>query len=218
MSDAGTATSWIRQALYRFGLTRQAEALIERSPSAMRMTSLAPSFDDVADRLGAELDRARRYEHSLSVVVLSSTPNPDAELRPLNRGVDGNGHLPVRVRDTAHLMAILGGAALRETIRESDIVCHDPATDRLLVALAESGAEEGRQAVDRICRLMKDHMGLSVRAGVAQFPEDGLTLDSLIGHAHEAWLRAGADGAESRDEESTAVWWQRPWLQQRTRT
>jgi hypothetical protein len=218
MSDTGMATSWIRQALIRFGLTRQVNLLFGKSEGALPATSLAPTFDEVADRLAAELDRARRYEHSLSVVVLSTTSQPDAELRPVEPGQNGQGVLPVRVRDTAHLLAILGGAALRETIRESDIVCHDPATDRLLVALAESGVEEGRQAVERICRLMEDHMGLKVRAGLAQFPDDGLTLDSLIGHAHEAWMRAGGDGNAASAGDSPAPGWQRPWFQPRTRT
>lgn len=217
MSDVSTATSWLRQALSRFGLSRQAEVIFRRSEPRMSERELAPSFDEVADRLASELDRARRYEHSLSLVVISTTPRSDAELRPLDPEANGHGVLPVRVRDTQHLFAILGGAVLRETIRESDIVCHDPASDRLLVALAESGAEEGRQAVERICRLMEDHMGLRVRAGLAQFPEDGLTLESLIGHAHEVWMRAGGDDGEPVDG-AAAFWWQRPWFQSRTRT
>ena len=218
MSDVSTATSWLRQALSRFGLNRQVEGVLGRGDPRLSAQSLAPSFDEVSARVSAELDRARRYEHCLSFVLVSATPKPDAELRPLESGADGNGVLPLRVRDTRHLYAILGGAVLRETIRESDIVCHDPASDRLLVVLAESGAEEGLQAVQRICRLMEDHMGLSVRAGLAQFPADGLTLESLIGHAHEAWLRAGGEESEAEDDAATAFWWQRPWFQSRTRT
>lgn len=212
MSDTSTstATAWIRQALSRFGLSRYAE-LLGRDGTQVPGRSAAPSFEQVADRLSAELDRARRYEHSFSIVVVSATQQPGAELRPPAPNGNGGGVLPLRVRDTAHLFAILGGAVLRETVRESDIVCHDPTSDRLLVALAESGTDEGRLAVQRICRMMEDHMGLTVRAGLAQFPEDGLTLESLIEHAHEAWMRAGADGLQG-EQDGSALRWHLPWF------
>lgn len=135
------------------------------------------SVSEGADLLMAELGRARRYEHDLSIVVLSTAPLSDAE--PQSDRLSGNGgstietHLP-------QVVALITAAALREVLRESDVVHYQPSQNRFILALAESGGEEARGALRRIQAFCRSHLRLEVQAGASRFPEDGLTLDDLV--------------------------------------
>ena len=85
------------------------------------------------------------------------------------------------------LLSLLAGALLRETLRESDIVAYDPAEDRFVILLAQTDGPRAEQAVTRLDRIVRRRIRVQTRAGVARFPEHGLTLDDLLRSAEGAW-------------------------------
>jgi len=131
-----------------------------------------------------ELNRARRTERRLAVAVLALESGPD-ERRASRKNKPW----------IERWVYLLVGSILRDLLREHDIVAYDPATDRHVLQLTESDRSQAGQLVERIREEVEARTSLSLRGGVAQFPEDGLTLQELLRHAGEncgSW-RAVAD-------------------------
>lgn len=141
-----------------------------------------------SNELAAELARTRRYEHDLSIVVLSVSAVPDDVVRT-----------PDRLTRLPHVVFLLTSGALRGMLRQSDIVYYQPAEERFVIALAEADAEQAGHAVLRVGSLFRTRFSLAVAAGVAAFPYDGLTLPDLVAKAVErTQLAASSDaGKES---------------------
>jgi hypothetical protein len=122
-------------------------------------------------RLSAELDRSRRYQHQLTVssfeedgIVPAGTMLADYALSPGSHGL---------------IPAVLA-SVLRETTRATDIVTYAVALGRCLVAMPETSSAQGRQAVRRLRQLAARRLMFPVRASLATFPDEGLTLEELI--------------------------------------
>jgi hypothetical protein len=150
-----------------------------------------PSIESLVDpfeALGTELGRARRYEHALSIVVVS----PQA-LSEDGREADGGSpgdiadRLGIRPR---RALSYLTAAGLREILRTSDIVCYDATDGRFVVGLAESDSLVGQRAMARVQRLFRSRLGIELVIGVAQFPTDALTLEDLVTIARERAVEA----------------------------
>lgn len=140
-------------------------------------TSLA-SVVDPPHMLHAELERARRYEHDLSIVALSTTllvvPDEGSDADAVHGAPHIVGGTPPQV------VSLVAAAALREVLRESDVLCFQPMENRFILALTESDGEEAVRALARIRKLLRDRLRLGIEAGIARFPEDALTLEDLI--------------------------------------
>lgn len=78
------------------------------------------------------------------------------------------------------------GAVLCGTLRESDIVCYAVEVDEFVALLPECDESAARRAIGRLHALYFSRMGSGLRAGLAVFPRDGLTLDDLVIYAREA--------------------------------
>lgn len=185
--------------------TASARALLERiglSPGAN-----APSVMDAIASIDAEVGRARRYEYPLSIVVLETLPLWDGGARAGNgsNGANGDGtrHANGHVIETSvpQMISLVAAAMLRETLRESDVVCYQPTQDRFLLALTEASAEEAQRAIRRVETLFADRLRLGVVTGLAHFPEDALTRAGLtavaVSRTRQAARRARASSIES---------------------
>jgi GGDEF domain-containing protein len=139
-----------------------------------------PDFD-------RELNRARRTDRQLSMVVLALDVGTSGATEP-QRGE------PLLER----LAYLLVGSMLRELLREHDIVAYDPATDRHVLLLIESDRSQAGRLIARIRAEVEARTSLALRGGIAQLPEDGLTIRDLVRHASDrcnAW-RPNVDRAE----------------------
>lgn len=186
-----------------FGSTqrRTTEALLERMglDDATHVGAIVDTFD----RLGSELSRARRYEHAFSVAVLSTSPlaavsgngNGDS-----HAAKNGNGRAATIETQVPQVVSLLAAAALRELLRESDVVCYQASEDRFVLGLVESDGDASRYALRRIRAVLRTRLNLRVRVGVARFPDDGLTLDDLIAEA-----RGRAAGSWAKDTEGPSA-------------
>jgi hypothetical protein len=133
-----------------------------------------PTYRQALRALHGELRRARRYQHPLSVAALSPAAT-------------GSGaHRLDRVR-APHLSFYLLGSLLRDVFRETDVATYAAEHHLFAVFLLETREEDAARAVRRLDALFRGHTGGEVRAGTAEFPRDGLTVEDLFGRAHRAW-------------------------------
>jgi hypothetical protein len=140
-----------------------------------------PVYEQAMPLVAAELHRARRYEHPLSVLVLSPdiTPSPRA-----NGSAAGSASASI---ETMYNAFFLLGSLVHDSLRESDIVAFEP-DDQLYVAfLSESDDVAARHAARRFRQAYHERTNSSLRVGMAQFPADGFTIDDLVAHARKSW-------------------------------
>ncbi len=125
-----------------------------------------------ADKLLAEeIERARRYHHNVSVVLLG----PD--------------DWPATVREQGREKAIeaLGevGQVILKGLRSMDAVSHREES-RFLAILPETPVAGAQLVAERLCESVAAETGLRFRSGVAEFPDDAVSKDELIGEAEAA--------------------------------
>jgi diguanylate cyclase (GGDEF)-like protein len=127
------------------------------------------------DELQLELERARRYRRELAVVY--------CDVDAFKQVNDTLGHLEGdRVLERI-------AASLRETIRASDFAGR-LGGDEFAVGLVETTLASGHAFVDRLERHVAElsgggdlPRGLTISAGVAHYPSDGLTTEDLLRRA-----------------------------------
>jgi hypothetical protein len=91
----------------------------------------------------------------------------------------------------AQLRFQLLGSVLCGTLRESDIVGYAVEVHEFVALLPECDDAAARRTVARLRELYFSRVGTGLRAGMAVYPRDGLTLDDLVAHARRA--RASVD-------------------------
>lgn len=134
-----------------------------------------PAYRQALRGLRAELRRARRYGHALSVAALS----PAGE-------APGAAPAGERVR-APHVSFYLLGSLLRDVLRETDMTTYAAEHHLYAVFMLETREEEARRAVDRLGGLFLGRTGAPVRSGIAEYPRDGLTVEDVFAAAHREW-------------------------------
>jgi hypothetical protein len=147
------------------------DARVPQTTAAILAGAGVPRFREALPGLLAELARARRYGRSLTIVLFTA----DAA-----DGTNASGAEPAEHAARSALNAAVLAALLRETMRDIDIVTYASALGRCVVGMPEVGRDEALLAVSRLRDLCATRLALPVRADVAVFPHDGLTLEELI--------------------------------------
>jgi len=174
---------------------RNGDATILRAASLVSRTAGIPPFRHSLPELARELARARRYQRPLSVLVLGLGSDQLSEHLSGLLGVGGDGEGAARLQlmaQTTQLVSLVLGPILREVLRESDIVTYGAVEDEYVIMLAESDESQARRAVRRIDELFHKRTFAHLRAGVAEFPADGLTLQDLVASARISSRREAA--------------------------
>jgi two-component system cell cycle response regulator len=141
------------------------------------------------DRLSAEMERVRRYESNVSVLLI--------DLDHFKRVNDTHGHL---VGDDV-LMEV--AALLQRAVRTVDVVARYGG-EEFVVVLPETGVQGATSFAERIRELIEEHdfvaaignnLDLTASIGVATFPSEGMeTADDFFARADQALYRAKAEG------------------------
>ena len=170
-------------------LTRsKAEATIADAAKVATRAAGVPTFRRSLPDLARELARARRYGRPLSVVVLSlGNGHLAEEVRRVN-GNNGDSTADVKLLTrTSQVASIVFGWVLQEALRESDTLSYFAADNRYVILMTESTHEQAHKAMERLSALYYQRTLDHLRAGIAQFPGDGLTLEDLVVSAQKAW-------------------------------
>jgi two-component system, cell cycle response regulator len=161
---------------------------LQQLSSTDRMTGLFNRgyFDE---RLAAELSRARRNQHPLSLVMM--------DVDHFKRFNDRHGH----AAGDAALKAV--ATLVRQMVRRSDVVARYGGEEFVLV-MPETSAESAVEKLEAIrialadtaIRLPKDGgVGkVTMSAGIATYPADGVSADELLDEADARLFRAKESG------------------------
>jgi diguanylate cyclase (GGDEF) domain len=142
----------------------------------------------LTERLGVEMDRARRFRADLSVLLI--------DVDYFKRINDTAGHLAGDevLRQIANL--------LEEAVRRVDIVARYGGEEFVLI-LPETGKEGAKVFGDRVCERFAAHqfgvggrdIRLTVSVGLATFPSPQIaSADDFLARADEGLYRAKANG------------------------
>ncbi|MGE5618818.1 MAG: GGDEF domain-containing protein [Sphingomonadaceae bacterium] len=153
----------------RTQLERDAETIAELSRHDVLTGALKSSY---ADRLlNIEIERARRYQRPLSLLLLSAD---DWEDIVRDQGPDA----------TTEILAT-AGKILMERLRTIDVVVRGNESNFLAI-LPETGAEGAQVVAERLCNAVTEGTGIRYRAGIAEFPNDGASREELVAEAEAA--------------------------------
>lgn len=207
---------------------RREDDTLSRTEALFAASLDLPPLRRAMPDLARELDRARRYQRPLAIVVLGldadpllATPGGKKDGSSDGNGSNGGGQ---SLLQAAKVLSLILGTLLRQVMRESDIITYSALDDRYLILLTESREEEANEAVRRLDQLFFQKTLAHLRAGIAAFPSDGLILEDLIQKARAAWetrpvggksapspaVEASRRGNISRDAVGTALEAARP--------
>lgn len=141
--------------------------------------TIATRRDYMRRLVSAEVDRARRYEHAFSVLVVA----PD-RWHEHSRRMDPAQLARVSAELEHHLLARL---------RTTDTIMQLEDT-RFIAMLPETNMEGAHVAARKLAIAAESVLGVEVRTGIASFPEDGITADQLLGEAEAALAFAESAG------------------------
>jgi GGDEF domain-containing protein len=153
----------------------------DRAANSQRtLQSSIPSYQSTLPYMTFELTRARRYNHTLSVLIMGLEQAQKDELVAKNKGRSkqwGNEQL------ASKFLFSLIGSIIRESLRDSDILSYEVVNDRFIILLTDTDEKKARNAVERLNDLVQEQIQTRLKAGVAEFPSKGLTIEDLLKYA-----------------------------------
>ncbi len=160
----------------------------ERSARTDALTGLA-NRRVFHESLDAEIRRSRRYRWPVTVLMLDLDHFKDVN--------DSFGHM------LGDLVLERVGGILRHAVRDADTACRFGG-EELAVILPETAREGGYAVAERIRRRVEQafqgrpvegrSISMTISAGLATFPDDGLHPDELLARADEALYGAKRSG------------------------
>jgi len=152
-----------------------------------------PRYRRSLHRMTGELERARRYGNSLTIVVLSVDQE---QLKQKKRNLL---QVTENTEIASYFFFSLISALLRDNLRACDLLTYDVTNDYYVILMPETSAALAEQGIVRLNELVSNRIKLALRAGVAEFPADGLTIEDLVSHAHTRSHRKATDNPPQKD-------------------
>ena len=152
-----------------------------------------PRYRRSLHRMTAELERARRYGNSLTIVVLSIDQE---QLKQKKRNLL---QVTENTEIASYFFFSLVSALLRDNLRACDLLTYDVTNDYYVILMPETSAALAEQGIVRLNELVSNRIKLALRAGVAEFPADGLTIEDLVSQAHTRSHRKATDNPPQKD-------------------
>ncbi len=135
-------------------------------------------YDQMQERIRAELGRARRHQHPMSLAAIELDPvTSEAAL-----------HRAVRDAQAALIkryVQVQFGVFLTKHTRETDAVAHHDDDGHFLLLAPETPADQIESMLARLSNDVEEHLGLRFHYNVADFPKTALTSEELVHKATE---------------------------------
>jgi GGDEF domain-containing protein len=139
-------------------------------------------YDQMQERIRAEMGRARRHQHSISVVAI--------ELDSVSSEVAL--HRAVRDAQAALLkryVQVQFGVFMSKHVRETDVIAHQDADGHFLLLAPETPGEQVEGMLTRLSSQVEENLGIKFRYSIADFPKIALTSEELVHKATEKLRR-----------------------------
>ena len=161
----------VRQALEEF---RDAIEMITFSDKGRHLQK----FSDAQELVGIEIDRSRRTERPLSVIVFQT------DTSSLNMTMH---RLVQEVQRSMMQRYVLSMAAktFSHYMRRTDIIFEDHKPGRLVLLAPEVGESEATKVGERIVKLVEERLGVHINFSYASFPQQALTFEELLNVANQ---------------------------------
>ena len=154
----------------------------------MRLDAVIPigGVEKAQEHLNLEIYRSRRFKHPLSVVVMQSKRQEDAEVAM--EGIVKE--IQLSLKDQYNQAGL--ARATKDLLRQTDFLFSSDTSDRLILVSPYTDVDAAGLLVNRIAQEVEAQLGYRPDFGSATFPDDAIASDELIGLAHE---RLGENGA-----------------------
>ena len=156
-----------------------------------------PRYRRSQARMTAELERARRYRHPLTVIVLAVDYEQHKQKKKHLVSISGNAEF------SSPFFFSLVSALLRDNARGSDLVSYDVTNDCYVMMLPESDTAAAEKAVARMQELIVQRAKVTLQFGIAEYPADGLILADLVSRAHARSQRTACETSPQIDAAET---------------
>jgi GGDEF domain-containing protein len=143
------------------------------------------SMDEASDEIKTELMRSRRYQRSLTVIVLEpDQASVDQNLVPTAEEIRHN-------LSKRYAMGKIS-EVLNSTARRPDLIIKLDQPDRFILVCPETSASSSNTLIQRIQSAVETDLGISVSWGIATFPDDALTFEDLLHKANAKLLNSSS--------------------------
>lgn len=145
-----------------------------------------PTYRNSLPLLRKEISRVRRYQHTLSVVVIC----PDGDLPEVENDSDmaasENGSDENDFKQFTQIEFLLCGRILRDSLRDVDLIVYDGAKNQFVIFLPENNRTNAEKAVRRLSKILGKRISKQLFYGISEFPTEGLIVEDLIERAVES--------------------------------
>jgi hypothetical protein len=156
------------------------------------------SMDDASEEIKTELLRSRRYQRSLTVLVIE--PDPDSlnqSLLPSSEEIKNN--LAKR-----YAMGKIS-EAISSIARRPDLIIKLDHPERFILVCPETSASSSDTIIQRIRGAVESDLGIGILWGVASFPDDALTFEDLLHKANAKLLKSGSISLFKSKKDETSI-------------
>lgn len=136
----------------------------------------AIEIDDAMNLVRNEITRCRRYHRPFSLLVIQVVPESKKVFRELFQSFQKD---LINRFSSARMGQLIG-----EQIRQTDVLLRDRA-GHFIVLCPETNKENVYILGIRICKALAEGINLNISCGASTFPDDVLTFDDMLIHAHE---------------------------------
>jgi hypothetical protein len=155
-------------------------------------------YDQMQERIRAEMGRARRHQHSISVAAIELDPvSSEAAL-----------HRAVRDAQAALIkryVQVQFGVFMTKHIRETDVIAHQDADGHFLLLAPETPGEQVEGMLARLANQVEENLGIRFHYNIADFPKTALTSEELVHKATEKLRREPTISDDRRAQREPAV-------------
>ncbi len=165
---------------------RRTVSALHRAVSTVTRAAGIPTYRG-SPQLLDELARARRYQHPLTVAILKlDDEGSSSEVTRRFRNWRVSSNASVKQSGNGVLAFPFVACFLRDALRNDDTVTYDLVKNRLVIVLLEINKAGATQCMKRLQALIEQRTGLKLRAGLAEFPTDGYTIEAIVAQAQTA--------------------------------
>jgi len=143
------------------------------------------SLDQASEEIENELVRSRRYQRSLTVLVIE--PDSDSISQSLMPSTEEIKHNLANRYAMGKVSEVINATA-----RRPDLIIKLDQPERFILVCPETSVSSSNMLIQRIRSAVESDLGITVSCGVASFPEDALTFEDLLQKANAKLVKPGS--------------------------